>query len=327
MRILIITSEKRSDFSSAPSLLALALSAMDHKVEVWRNSFFERFKTPIIRLNEFKKEISEFDVIIATNAGQKILEFNLNLKIKKIFLYYEDFDSPILPLGEFDEIWTSKNFLNLLKYCNPLQQKPITTRLIVEPAVAPEKWYPSKDWNLRKIKVAYNGALQDPRKIDPILHYYMIARYKFCFELRDLLHKDNIGIRLPMMKRNEISNWKEEFRDTKVNLHLSQEFGVGQGALESGLNRCALVEYCPSDLAEDFGLINGKNCIVVQNVKETVGAIKVLRNDDQLAEMLGKNLYKFALKHSYLKFIPVLSEILNEKEIVVKTTKKGDKNS
>jgi len=321
MKILIITSEKRSDFSSAPSLLALALITMGYKVEVWRNSFFENFKTPIIRLNEFKKEISEFDVIIATNCGQKILEFNINLKIKKIFLYYEDFDSPILPLGEFDEIWTSKNFLNLLKYCNPLQQKPITTRLIVEPAIAPDHWSRSKIWSKRKIKVAYNGALQDPKELDPLLHYYMIARYKFCFELRDLLHKENIGIRLPYMKRNEISKWKEEFRDTKINLHLSQEFGVGQGALEAGLNRCALIEYCPRDLAEESGLIDTRNCMIVENVREAKNAIKFLRDNDHHAERLGKKLYLFALKHSYLKFIPVLSEILNEKEIVVKKVK------
>lgn len=322
MRILIITSEKRDDFSSTPSLLALALGAMNHKVLIWRNSFFEKFTTPVIKLDKFKKEINEYDIVIATNCGQKILDFSNINEIKKIFLCFEDFDSPILPLGEFDEIWTGKNMLNLLKYCNPLQTKPITTRLIIEPAIAPEYWNSPKAWNKRKIKVAYNGALQDPKKLDPLLHYYMISRYKFCFELRELLHKEGIGLRLPHMKRNEISTWKEEFRDTKINLHLSQEFGVGQGALEAGLNRCALVEYCPIDLAEEFGLksftferINKDdlhNCIIVQNVKEAKEAIKYLIDNDNVAERLGKKLYTLTLKHSYLKFIPLLDEILNE---------------
>lgn len=313
MKILIISSEKRDDYSSTPSLFALALNAMGHKVVVWRNSFFEKFDSPVIKLGKFKREINEYDVVIATNCGQKILNFS-GIKGKRIFLYFEDFDSPILPLGEFDEIWTSKNFLNLLKYCNPLQKKPITTRLIIEPAIAPEYWNAPKDWNKRKIKVAYNGALQDPKELDPLLHYYMIARYKFCSELRDLLHKENIGIRMPHMKRNEVSNWRAEFRDTKINVHLSQEFGVGQGALEAGLNRCALIEYCPRYLAEAFGLIDNTNCLIVENVKEAVEAIKFLLKHDFAAEYYGVELNKFALQHTYLKFMPVLKEILESLE-------------
>ena len=109
-------------------------------------------------------------------------------------------------------MWCHKGHINLLKYCNPFQKKPIITRFIVEPAVAPERWDSPKKWNERKIKCAFNGALQKPKDVDPLLHSWMIYRYKFCFELRELLHKENIGIRLPtMQKRNSISNWKRDF--------------------------------------------------------------------------------------------------------------------
>ena len=310
MRILIISSEKRDDFSSTPSLLALAFNAMGHNVSVWRSGFFDKFATPEVRLSKFKNEINDFDVVIATNCGQKIIDFS-GIKSKKIFFYYENFDSPILPLGEFDEMWCAKSHLNLLRYCNPLQREPITTRFIVEPAIAPEYWNAPKAWNKRKIKVGYNGALQYPKDIDPMMHYYMIARYKYCNELKEALHKEGIGIRLPYMHRNEVSKWRDDFRDTKINLHLSQEFGVGQGALEAGLNKCALVEYCPRDLAESFGLVDNINCVIVENVKETVEAIKFLRKYDDIAEFYGGELFKFAFKHTYLKFIPVLKEILN----------------
>lgn len=309
MKILTISSEKREDFSSTPSLLALALNAMGHNVSVWRSGFFEKFNTPIIKLSDYKKEIDDFDVVIATNCGQKIIDFS-NIKGEKIFLYYEGFDSPILPLGDFDEMWCHKNHLNLFRYCNPFQKEPIITRLIVKPAIAPEFWNGPKKWNDRQIKVAYNGALQEPKNIDPLLNYWMIERYKFCFELKDLLHKENIDIRLPIIERNEISNWRTEFRDTKINLHLSQEFGVGQGALEAGLNKCALVEYCTRDLAKDFGLQDNENCVVVETVKEAYEAIKFLLKHDKIAKDYGKELYKFALTHTYLKFIPVLKEIL-----------------
>lgn len=308
MKILIISSEKRADFSSTPSLLALALKVMKHNVEVWRNGFFENFKMPIIKLSEFKKEINEFDVVIATNCAGKVLDFS-EIKGKKIFLYFENFDAPILPIGEFSELWTHESYVNLLKYCNPFQKKPITTIYAVEPAIAPEYWGMAKIWDKRKIKVGYNGALQNPKDLDPLLHYYMIARYNFCSELRSELHKKGIGIRLPFVNRNDAAKWKNEFRDTKINLHLSQEFGVGQGALEAGLNKCALVEYCPKELAEAFGLQDNVNCLIVENVKETVKAIKFLRDNDDKAKELGERLYTFALHHTYLKFIPLLSEI------------------
>ncbi len=311
----MLSSEKRENLSSTPSILAVALNSLGCDVEFHGSQYYNECEkscdSNIIKINAnnyFDFDTSEYDLIVASNCSNKIVDFRgLSDEIKKVWLYYEDFDAPIVPKGT-DFIWTSKNYFDLIKFCNPFWYKKTPTFIdFVKAMVFPENWENPIPYSEREIEFSYNGGLT--YNADPVRNYFMIDRVRLCKELAQIEPR----FKFPAALRRCTTNvWKKDFRNTKINLHMSQNFGVGQGLYESGLCECATIEYIPKEMLIADGFELDVDCIQVDTPKQAADAFYWFKEHPRMAEAMGKKLHQKALQHTYSSVIPALFEALCE---------------
>lgn len=278
-----------------PLYIARALQDMDHEVFYLGKDFYDQFK---LEVKIPSKLANYYDVFIYSNGLSKIVNLvNVPRYKNKIFLYYESYAVPFIPNGT-NFIFSNPVLFELLMYaCFPqiLKFKGKIDMDVVKCLCVPGSFKPKEKIHAFR----YNGNLDRP--ITKILGAWMKERINFCNDLKKLVP----NFELP--KKNE--NWIDSFEKTVVNLHISSDWGCGQGVLESIMCECLLIEYPRTKYSFEYGLIDGVNCFLVNSPKEAYEKYyMILRmSDEERLDMIEKS-KRLLTRHSYKNLIPILNK-------------------
>jgi hypothetical protein len=304
MKILVLSDSSRELFTHTPDLIALALRDLGHDIEIWHRGFFTSKPLGYIRLSAYINE--KYDMIIYVNSRQQIIDLKGVINPIKVFLYYESYGCPTVPKGT-EIILTDKTSNELLVYANfkNYMNAKLVNFDLVKPMVAPKHWKYYSHYK-KDIEFRYNGNLNNQTDLF-ILNAWMRDNIDFMNGLKDICS----DLELPKKDEN-YDTWKERFYRTKINVHISSKYGVGQGAYESGLTRACLIEYPKTNIAKKEGLIDGKNCFLVSSIHEAKECYEQLKNDINLQNQFKLELLKVAYRHTYKVIKPHLKMFFNQ---------------